>query len=88
MSDKLTVPDVLPLARSYVAKEGNKVGGSLHLVLKDYNVDTDSINFCLNHSIEVSDEDGAVLSRKLLLMTKTQRLKVARQCWVASPEIV
>lgn len=81
MTDKLTVPDVLPSAHAYVSKEGNSAGGELHIVLCDHNVDTDSVNYCLGRSIEVGDKDGESLCNQLLRMTKTQRLKVAHQCW-------
>lgn len=36
--DRPTVPDVLLLARAYCAKPGNSVGGDLHIVLEDRNV--------------------------------------------------
>jgi hypothetical protein len=34
-----TVPEVLPLVRAYYRKPENIVGGSLHLVLDDANVE-------------------------------------------------
>ena len=42
-SDKPTVPEVLPLVRAYYQKPGNIVGGNLHLVLDDENVENEHI---------------------------------------------
>ena len=74
-----TIPEVLPVARAYVAKSGNSVGGSLHLVLDDPNYDDGSVRYCLELARERDDQDGIVLAHLLLAMTRTQRSKLARQ---------
>ena len=73
---KPTVPEVLPLVRSYYAKPGNEAGGSLHIVLDDGNVDDDSVAFCLQRANEKHDEDGIKLAELLSKMSKTQRRKL------------
>lgn len=75
---KLTVPEVLPMAQAYCAKDGNGAGGNLHIVLDDDNLETHFVEFCLEQAEREGDEDGAVLARALLLMSRTQRGKVAR----------
>ena len=78
---KFTVPEVLPVARRYVAKPENATGGSLHIVLEDDNVDDDNVEFCEGWAEREGDKDGVKLARALRLMTKTQRSKIARKCW-------
>lgn len=75
---KPTIPDVLPLAQSYYAKPGNSVGGSLHVVLEDDNVEDSHVELCRMIALEAGDEDGVRLADLLLRMSKTQRLKLAR----------
>lgn len=74
---KPTVPEVLPLVRAYYAKPGNGAGGNLHIVLDDYNVRDDDVQFCLDLAEQFNDEDGAALAKLLLKMSKTQRAKLA-----------
>lgn len=77
--DRPSVPDVLPLARSYYAKPGNEVGGNLHIVLDDRNVQSNHVRFCMEQAVARGDMDGVELAKMLLQMTKTQRLKLASQ---------
>lgn len=72
------MPEVQPLVDAYYAKPGNEAGGALHIVLDDHNVDDDSIRYCVDRARERGDLDGVRLGEKLLSMSKTQRLKVAR----------
>jgi hypothetical protein len=71
-----TVPEVIGIVRDYYAKPGNSMGGSLHLVLEDGNIDDDSVRFCLQWAIEKGDQDGIGLAGMLLTMTRTQRKKL------------
>ncbi len=75
-NQKLTVPDVLPLVREYYNKEGNGVGGSLHIVLDDGNTENRHVAFCINYARECGDEDGVKLGELLLKMSRTQRHKI------------
>jgi hypothetical protein len=73
---KPTVPDVLPFVDWWYRQPGNAVGGSLHIVLDDTNIDNDSLVFCANYAHEHGDWDGVVLAGMMLQMSKTQRLRL------------
>jgi len=75
---KPTVHEVLPLVRAYYGKPENNVGGNLHLVLDDVNVEDQHVSFCLEVAKERNDDDGVRIAELLLRMSKTQRYKVAR----------
>lgn len=75
-SPKPTLPDVIPLVRAYYAKPGNSAGGSLHIVLDDGNVSDAHIRFCMDEAQKNGDEDGVILARLLLSLSKTQRRKL------------
>lgn len=53
------------------------VGGVLHVVLDDGNWELIFTKLCLESAIEEGDEMGAALCRVLLLMSNTQRKKLA-----------
>lgn len=82
---KPTVPDVLPLVRAYYAKPENGVGGNLHIVLDDGNVEDSHVRFCLDRAHEAGDADGIALAGLLLRMSRTQRLKLANAPHHPSP---
>ncbi|MDP3963705.1 MAG: hypothetical protein Q8Q39_04375 [bacterium] len=73
---RLTVPDVAPLVQAYYSKPGNGVGGSLHIVLDDGNIEDSHVRFCRKHAETLNDIDGIRLCDLLLQMTKTQRRKL------------
>ena len=73
---KLTVPDVLDKFVSYHKK--NAAWGSLHIVLDDNNFDNDSVLLCVQHAHEQEDFEGEELAQYLVVMSKTQRKKIAR----------
>lgn len=74
---KPTVPEVLPLVHAYYRKPGNEVGGNLHIVLDDGNVEDGHIQYCLEQAEADGDEDGVVLASLLLRMSRTQRSKLS-----------
>ena len=74
--DKPTIPEVLPFIKDYYSKDGNGVGGSLHIVLDDGNIDDDSVKYCLGCAKKRGDIDGVKIAETLLLMSKTQRKKI------------
>lgn len=78
---KPTIPDVMPVAKAYIAKPGNSVGGNLHIVLEDGNVHDDHIKFCLDQCIQANDRDGVYLCELLLRMSRTQRTKISRNIY-------
>lgn len=82
-----TVPEVLPLARAYIAE--HPTGGSLHVALEDGNLRDSDLIFCyrwamIDGRIEGGwdtgpiDHAGAALALLLLAMSPTQRRKVYR----------
>lgn len=73
---KPTVPEVIPIMRKYAALPGNSVGGSLHIVLDDGNVDDDSVLHCIKWAHECADVAGVKLGEILLRMSRTQRKKL------------
>lgn len=73
---KPTVPEVLPLVRGYYSK--NPVGGNLHVVLDDGNVDDSHVRFCIDQASAAGDTEGLRLGMLLLRMSRTQRKKLSR----------
>lgn len=63
-------------ANAYYRKPDNGVGGSLHIVLDDGNLETGNVQFCLEWARKNDDMDGEALALLLLDMTVTQRGKV------------
>jgi hypothetical protein len=74
---KPTVPEVLPVVWAYRDKPNNSVGGSLHIVLEDDNVETGHVQWCRQYAEQQGDSDGVALADVLLRMSITQRLKLA-----------
>jgi hypothetical protein len=77
MEGKPTIPEVVPLIRDYYRKPENGVGGHLHIVLEDSNIQDAHLRFCRDAAREAGDHDGQVLAEILLRMSKTQRAKLA-----------
>lgn len=61
------------LAAAYYAKPGNEVGGALHVVLDDGNVEDDLVRESALGASRAGDVDGAALGALLLLCSRTQR---------------
>jgi len=76
-TEKPTIPEILPLLKAYGEKDGNEVGGNLHIVLDDGNVNDSDVVFCLERAKETNDVDGVKLAELLLKMSKTQRSKLS-----------
>ncbi|MGE4425481.1 MAG: hypothetical protein AB7G37_03400 [Solirubrobacteraceae bacterium] len=66
-------------AHAYYRLPGNSVGGSLHIVLDDTNVDDDCTQFCVFWAREQGDVFGEGLALDLLGRTPHARHRVARQ---------
>lgn len=84
-----SVPEVLPLVNAYYCFDGCGTGGCLHIVLDDDNIEDGSITYCIEcakdpefwltkESYGGHDEAGELLGRLLLLMSMTQRGKIAK----------
>ena len=63
-------------ANAYYRKPDNGVGGVLHIVLDDGNLEAQHVTFCLNEARKCDDRDGEALALMLSDMTQTQRAKV------------
>ena len=74
---KPTIPEVMPMICEYRDTEGNGVGGSLHIVLDDGNVEDHFVSRCVEEAEKKGDVAGANLGRTLLKMSKTQRRKIS-----------
>lgn len=71
---KPTVLDAGPLVKAIYQR--SCVGCCLHIVLDDDNVRDDDVQFCINYAHDQHHADCEQLARMLLLMSRTQRLKL------------
>ncbi len=78
--------DMLALARAFYGMPGHSVGGALHIVLDDGNLEEHHIRWCLEQAKAGGCHCGLarcsyaiVLADLLLKMTGTQRRKLYRQ---------
>lgn len=76
---KIQVDDLLPICQRYYEQEGNMQGGNLHIVLDDFNVDDTHIRFCSDAAAIEGDWFGHHLAGLILILSKTQRLKLAHK---------
>lgn len=78
---KPTIPDIVPLIEMYYTLPGNQVGGSLHIVLDDGNIERQHVEFCKKYALEQHDYVGAAIANMMLRMSLTQRKKLSRRSW-------
>jgi hypothetical protein len=80
------------LIEIYYAVDGNGVGGNLHVVLDDGNLDDESIKWCIGECLAGSDHLGAEIAKRLmgfdeeargLIMQGSSSKIVSRVCWVS-----
>jgi len=79
MTEKPTVPDVVPLVNAYYHLPKCGVGGGLHIVLADGNLGDDSIRYCIESAAAHWCEEveaTQLLGRVLFSLSKTQRKQV------------
>lgn len=67
---------VLPHAQRFMAS--NPAGCCLHIVLSDLNVKTGDVAHCLEYAEQQRHSKCIDMARRLLDMSRTQRLKIAR----------
>jgi hypothetical protein len=75
LAQKSPTLDVISKIRSYTKKDGNQVGGNLHMVLSDKNINDSDIEFCRKQAEDVGDAEGVELAELLLALSKTGRMK-------------
>lgn len=76
---KPTIQEMQKMIRDYTEKEGNSVGGSLHIVLDDGNVYDSNVKFCIEFAEMRGDTEGVEIGKKLLEMSATQRKKLSQR---------
>lgn len=57
-----TIPEVMPLVQDYCRQKGRRSGGNLRPVLRDWHVDDNSVNSCVERCRKVDDFDGERLA--------------------------
>lgn len=77
--NKPTVPDVLPMVRRLYrgddpcSRGSGSVGGHLHIVLDDGNVEDGHVSYCLEEAMADQCETCVKLATLLRQMSRTQR---------------
>ena len=70
------VPHTIALAKLYMEDFGNLVGGNLHIVLSDGNVEAGHVQFCLDEAQRQDDHVGVALAKCLAELSEAQRQEV------------
>ena len=70
------ITDVFVLIEAYYIH--NPAGGNCHGVLDDYNINDENLMFCLKLCRKKNDPLGSSIMLLMLLMSKTQRLKLVK----------
>lgn len=78
IGSKPTVSQLIKAAKAYYAIPNNGVGGSLHIVLDDENIEDCHINWCIDYAMANDDNEGVLLGKMLLGASYTQRRKLVR----------
>jgi len=72
------VESLIQSCQKYYDKPGNGVGGILHIVLDDENVDDENIKYCLGQAARKDDIPAVKIASELLGMSVEDRLAVVR----------
>lgn len=70
------VHEVLPVAVEYVRIPGNSVGGGLHIVLDDDNLEDHDLHWCRGWCDAQEDHEGALLAFLLAEMDVVDRVNL------------
>lgn len=81
VSDRPTVPDVMPLVWALYDTEHGSCGGHLHITLDDGNIEDSNIEFCIREAAKENCEPCLTIGRLLQQMTKTQRSVVYKRAY-------
>jgi len=63
------------------SKDGNEVGGNLHITLDDENCEDHHVQFCLDQAKIRNDADGVRLAELLLTLTEEEREQAVEVYW-------
>ena len=77
MTDKETLTKAIEMAREYYGY--NPVGGYLHIVLDDENVEDSNVEFCIKEAKKYDDSEAIALGKFILNMPKAQRIKLVHR---------
>jgi len=83
-----SVAEVIPMVRALYDGDAEcttgagLVGGHLHIVLDDGNIETGHVDFCLNSATVDNCDTCMRLAQKLKAMSPTQRCRVYREKWL------
>lgn len=70
---------LLKQIKQYLAIEGNEVGGNLHIVLDDGNLEDKHILWCRARCMDIHDVLGVYICDNLLRMTYKEREDIYEQ---------
>jgi hypothetical protein len=73
----VNVPEFKRVALKYAGE--NEIGGALHIVTDDGNLDDSHVEWCITYAVSQDDYYGAALALLLMQMTRTQRGKVSKE---------
>ena len=68
--------ELLKKIENYYNQEGNCCGGSLHIVLDDFNIEDSHITYCVEHAKNKKDQDAVEIGEELLKLSLQDRFKV------------
>lgn len=71
-----SVGHAVALINLYVETFDNTVGGNLHIVISDGNLEDEHIQYCLTNATEQKDHVGVAIAQVLLEMTPAERREV------------
>lgn len=71
-----TFPEVAPLVRALLKREGGAVGCCLHLVLDEPNYENGAVEYVLKEAQHAGHADCIEIAEKMLLMSRTQRKRL------------
>lgn len=75
-ADRPKVPEAVAAAQAYC--DGHSMGGNLHIVLDDGNLEPSCIEWSAQRAVEQGDDECVRVAAMLLAMTPTQRRRVYR----------
>ena len=67
---------LIKLCKEYYNIPGNELGGNLHIVLDDGNIEDGSIDFCLKQAEEKNDPKGIQICKLIFELTYDERQKL------------
>lgn len=67
------------ICKEYYQEE--PVGGSLHIVLDDYNIDDESVIWCAGYACGKGDDMGGDIANLMRMMTVNQRERLTMTNW-------